>query len=314
MRPLWFDVSYWQKVINPTAMRDAGAYGCAVRAVVGQLYVDPYFAANWNVLDNSGLYRTGYGVYVPAQNWKVQLDAWYRVMPERDVVPRVIDLEIQDAKVPYKKIADDMWSWVGSIKARDGVEPIIYSRKNLVDLWLVPYWTSEQLNSVWWWMAQYTKGRIVEHQGPPDMPKGVRRERVVLQQTADHKPPPPGVTNSSTIDWDRWEIGDEREMRKFIGVNWGYENVPVPEPVDEGGLVYQVAVDKLNIRKLPKSTSTDLGDLHEGDVIVAREIGGTDAWIMTVKGWVCVQQKTTRYLELVQPSPAIPNAEVMDEI
>lgn len=314
MRPLWFDISYWQRLIDAEAMVRAGAHGCAVRSVVGSLYTDPYFSANWDVLGNSDLYRTGYGVYVPAQNWKIQLDNWYRVMPEREVVPRVIDLEIVDAKVPYKKIADDMWSWVGSIRARDGVVPIIYSRKNLVDLWLVPYWTIEQLNSVWWWMAQYTKGKVIEHQGPPDMPKGVRRERVVLQQTADHKPSPPGVTSSKTMDYDRWELGDERDMHKFIALNWGVKDEPEPEPEPvEGGLVYKVMVDELNIRSGPSTSYPSIGKLAEGDLVEAVEVGGKDCWILGDRGWTCVQKGETVYMK-VQPAPAGQELEVSDEV
>lgn len=296
IRPLWFDVAYWQKVIDAGAIVAAGGCGVAVRAVVGRLYTDPYFSANWDELKGTGLYRTGYGVYVPAQNWQAQLDNWYRVMPERDVVPRVIDLEIQDAAVATRKIADDIWSWVGSIEARDGRKPIIYSRKNLVDAWLVPYWSVSQLNSVWWWMAQYTKGRIVEHAGPPDLPKGVRREQVVLHQTADHKPTPVGVAVSKTIDFDRWTNGNETEMRLWIQDNWGIEGYPEPEP-EPFGLEYRVNVATLNVRSAPSLSATDLGDLHRGDVITAIDVGGANSWILTQAGWVCNQLNNTRYLE-----------------
>lgn len=307
-RPLWYDTAYWQKAISAEGLRRAGCCGVAMRAVVGQLYTDPYFLANWTELKNSGIYRTGYGVYVPNQNWQVQLDNWYRVMLEPDVVPRVIDLEIQDSSVAPKKIADDMWRWIGAIGARDGRAPIIYSRANLVNQWLVPYWSAAQMNAVYWWLAQYTWSRITEHAGPPDLPKYLRRERVILHQTADKKPVPAGITPAKTIDWDRWEIGGELEMRDFIYLNWGGKVVePEPEPEPEQGLEYRVCVDTLNIRSLPSSTSTDLGDLHQGDVIVAMDVGGGNSWILTQAGWVCKQQNTTRYLELVNPAQGLVN-------
>lgn len=298
LRPLWFDVAYWQKVIDAGAVVAAGGCGVAVRAVVGRLYTDPYFSANWDELKGT-VYRTGYGVYVPAQNWLAQLDNWYRVMPERDVIPRVIDLEIQDAAVATRKIADDMWNWVGSIEARDGRKPIIYSRKNLVDAWLVPYWSVSQLNSVWWWLAQYTKGKIVEHPGPPDLPKGVRREQVVLHQTADHKPTPVGVSVSKTIDYDRWTKGNEIEMRLWIQDNWGDEIEPDPEPEPDEILEYRVTVATLNVRSAPSLSATDLGDLRRGDIVTAVDVGGANSWILTQAGWVCKQLNNTRYLEKV---------------
>lgn len=297
-RPLWYDVSYWQGVINAEQMLLAGANGCVVRACVGRLYRDPYFAENWTRLGQTWMCRASYGVYVPGQQWLAQLDNWYTVAPGRDVIPRVIDLEIQDEAVPAAAIAADVWKWVVEIEKRDGARPIIYSRANLVDLWIEPYWTAEQINSVYWWMAQYTWDRIREHPGPPTITKKMDRNRVVLHQTADKKPAPEGIVRTKSIDWDRWELGSTANMREFIKYTWG-NGTPEPEPEPGQGLWFRCVVDSLNVRRQPNTLALIVGKLKEGDEVKCTDVGGGNAWVWIGTGWVCKEMTGKVYLEKI---------------
>lgn len=297
-RPMWFDVSYWQGPVDVNAMLAAGCNGCAVRVGVGKLYSDPYFLENYGRM--AGLmYRTSYGVYVPGQDVIGQVDAWYRLHPVLDVIPRVIDLEIKDDSGAANRIAKDIWVMVDVVQKRDGVKPIIYSRKNLVDAWLVPFLGEGWLNDIWWWLAQYTWDRVREHPGEPDLPKGVKRERVILHQTADKKPTPPGVARSKSMDWDRWEIGNTQEMRLFIEQVWGGGQVVEPEPEPAEGLFYRVAVDTLNIREKPNTLADKVGTYKQGDVVECLDVGGGNAWILTGEGWCCKELTGKVYMEKV---------------
>lgn len=279
-RPLWFDVSKWNGVISAEAMKNAGAHGCVARATVGELYTDPYFDANWNELDETGMYKASYGVYVPGQDWGRQLDHWFWVAPERDVIPRVIDLEVRDDMVKPWEIAGDVWRMVEQIKSREGVRPIIYTRAGLVEEWLEPYWSAEQINGVWWWLAQYTWNHVVEHAGPPDLPDELLRGRVVMHQTADKKPGPPGAVVSKALDYDRWELGNADEMRLFIEQEWGGAEPEEPEE-EEGALVFEVMTDRLNVRSGPGVNYEVIEHLVKGDQVRVMDVGGTDAWIKT---------------------------------
>lgn len=296
-RPLWFDVSYWQGPVDAGAMLEAGANGCVVRSNVGKWYSDPYFVENWNRLRGM-MHRTSYGVFVPDQDVIAQLDTWYRMQPVLDVVPRVIDLEIENGVKP-SIIAQGVWRMVDVIEKRDGVKPIIYSRKNLVDLWLVPFLGEGWLNEIYWWLAQYTWDRVREHPGEPDLPKGVKRDRVIMHQTADKKPTPEGVARSKSMDWDRWELGNVQQMDEFIETVWGGGVEPAPVEPGEDGLFYKVIVDSLNIRKEPNTLATVLGTYKAGEVVECTDVGGGSAWILTDRGWCCKELTGKMYLEKV---------------
>lgn len=298
-RPLWFDVSKWNGVISSQAMLAGGAHGCVARAVVGELYTDPYFDANWDEMDFTGMYRASYGVYVPSQDWLRQLDHWYWVAPERDVIPRVIDLEIRDATVQPWEIATDIWAMVEQVRVRDGVRPLIYTRKELVAEWLEPWWDDEQINGVWWWLAQYTWNHVIEHAGPPDISGEMMRERVVMHQTADKKAGPPGAVVSKALDYDRWELGNADEMRQFIEAEWGGGSEPIPDDDEVCGLWYEVVVDKLTVRSGPGLGYGKLGQVVRGQRFAALSMGGKDVWMQIDDrpGWIAVKTGGSVYCE-----------------
>ena len=131
----------------------------------------------------------------------------------------------------------------------------------------------------YWWLAQYSWFGFREHAGPPTLPKRLRRDRVVLHQTSDHKLAPPGEVQSRSVDWDRWEIGNQDEMELWIAGKWGGAAPPPPPPPTEK---HVVVTANLNVRDEPEGK--DIGTLKEGtDVTVVEEMGD---WLKLKEGWI----------------------------
>lgn len=200
----------------------------AIRAAIGWSYQDKWFPGNWDAA--KGIYRTSYHVIHPDLDVVKQVDNWYRVNPLIDIIPRTSDVEVNKINLPPNQIADAVWKMSEIVKARDGVRPLIYSRYLLVNSWLAS-WTTEMLNDHYWWLAQYRWARHIEHAGPPTLPDRVRKDRVILHQTADKKPGFFGEAESAAVDYDRWELGSAVDMVAFIEEVWG-GHAP-PPPVDE---------------------------------------------------------------------------------
>lgn len=224
-RPLWHDVSANQGNVSMDLLAAAGAYGVAIRAGISWGYQDSFFPQNWKAAGASGLMRTSYHVIYTDQDITAQLDNWYRVHPNRDVLPRVIDLEVSRPD-SYAHKAGAVMQMSDAVKARDGVRPWIYSRKNIVDPWLAS-WSIEDLNAHYWWLAQYLWDRIREHPGDPALPTGVLRNNLILHQTADKKAPPHGSVESYALDYDRWERGNATHMFDWIADLYGLPEVPL---------------------------------------------------------------------------------------
>lgn len=225
-RPLWRDYSRYQGQINFAIAAANGVLGMASRSTISWGYQDTWFPRNWEQAGAHDMFRTSYHVLYPGEDITRQADNWYRVHPERDVIPRVIDLELQHDQ-PYTRIADAVWGLSNIVLQRDGVRPIIYSRYLLVNDWLAS-WTTEMLNEHWWWLAQFLWDRTREHAGPPTMPARVDQSRVILHQTADKKGGFAGEVESASVDWDRWLLGDATSMYTFILNTWGDGQPPIP--------------------------------------------------------------------------------------
>jgi hypothetical protein len=72
---------------------------------------------------------------------------------------------------------------------------------------------------------------------------------------------------------------------------------PVEVPPAGAALQFRVNTDMLNIRKTPAVLKTnDIGDAIRNQVFEVKDIGGSDAWIQTDAGWMCVQKGTVRYM------------------
>lgn len=279
-RPLWRDYSRWQGLVNADIAQANGVLGMAHRATISWGYKDSFFRANYDAFGNRGLYRTSYHVIYPDQPIIKQLDNWYSVHEYLETIPRVVDLELKRDQTP-EKIGDVTWLMVEKIKERDGIYPIIYSRYLLVNSWL-KNWTTEMLNRVWWWLAQYGLYGYIEHPGEPTLPNRVNRNRVVLHQTSDHKLAPPGEVKSRAVDWDRWEIGNEAQMHQWIAQNWAGEVITPPEPGAIIPIDHVLVTSNLNLRTKPDATSLDIGTMKAGTDVSITKIEGD--W-GKVEGW-----------------------------
>jgi hypothetical protein len=163
------------------------------------------------------------------------MEHWFKYHPQIDVIPRVLDAELQDNQTDGR-VGEAIWECCEIINKYDGIYPIIYSRYMLLDKWL-RYWTPTMINSVWYWGALYLYDRVREHPGPPKGPMQytiIPEERWILHQTADKKQPFPGETTRGTIaDWDRWEIGNTSQMHSWILAEWGGEPYIPPPTIEE---------------------------------------------------------------------------------
>ena len=215
-RPLWHDLSSHQGwPVRPEVLVANGALGLTYRGGISWGYTDRYFQLNWDAAGGlEGVYRNPYFVPYPDQPVLRQVDSWFRILPEIDVIPRMIDLEVSRSQ-PASKIADVTWEMSELIKSRDGFRPWIYSRKDLIDSWLAS-WSTEMLNDHFWELAQYLWDRLREHPGPPTLPARVRKDRVLFHQTADKKPAPAGAIQSKSIDWGRFEKGSAADLHQLF--------------------------------------------------------------------------------------------------
>ncbi len=203
-----------------------GVQVAIIRAGISWGYQDAWYPANWQKAIDASMYRTSYHVIYTDQPIVKQADNWYKVHPERDILPRDIDLEVDMGDEPEAK-AETVWDMSNLILVRDGVRPLIYSRYLLINEWLAS-WTNEMKNAHYYHLAQYLNDRTKEHPGPPTLPDGVLRERVLIHQTADKIPGYPGEVESAARDKNRWQLGDEAQMHQFIADNWGAGTPPPP--------------------------------------------------------------------------------------
>lgn len=231
-RPRWKDSSRYQGQQDFLLQAANGVWGNVFRQGISWGYQDPTFAQNWGESDGVLRYRSSYHVIYPDQQVKPQFENWVKYHPQIGFIPRVIDLELQRETAPAV-IANQVWEMSERVADHDGVRPLIYSRYTLINTWLSPYWSPVMLNEHYYILAQYLWDRTREHPGPPTLPNGVARDRVVMQQTADKKAAPGGESESYTNDWDRWELGNAEQMQQWIANTWGGAPLPPPLTLEE---------------------------------------------------------------------------------
>jgi len=244
-RPLWRDWSKHNGYVDHAVSAANGALGMAARAGISWGYQDPLFDHNWVGARVNGLHRTSYHVIYAGQPVIEQADNWYRMHPEIDRIPRIIDLEV-DTGVAAAQFAETTWEMSELVLARDGVRPWLYSRYRLINLWLSPYWTQEMLDSHFYILAQYLWDRTREHPGPPTLPKNVQQKNVILHQCADKKAGFPGECQSAAADYDRWELGTAADMVAWIEDHYGGGEQPPIEPPEEVETGWDVQWEELD--------------------------------------------------------------------
>lgn len=228
-RELWRDFSRYDLEVNLLVGQQNGVNGMAGRCVMGWSGVDPTFPGLWSQAgDLDNYYRTSYGVLYPSLSVPRFCDHWFKHHPDIDIIPRVLDAEVQDGQTDAK-VGEKIWEACEIIYEYDGKYPIIYSRYLLLDKWL-RYWSQEMIEKMYYWGARYLWDRTREHPGPVYGKMNyveIPEDNWVLHQTADKKRPFPGETQRSTIvDWDRWIIGKGQQMHQWIKEKWGGGGTP----------------------------------------------------------------------------------------
>lgn len=198
--------------------------GAALRATKGDWYIDSGFAHNVQIMQDAERPWCPYHVLYSTHTLAKQRDHIFRAVPNPGPWKRrILDIETTGAARVW---SDLTWGISEACLSEDGKRPIIYSRTNLVNQWLVPYWTNDMLNAHYWHFAAYfyrataiarwTMGRTGEYLGSIALPrlvvggqvvKEVQKDRVILHQTGDTAPafslyPPP--KGSYKQDTDRW--------------------------------------------------------------------------------------------------------------
>lgn len=198
------DVSYHQDAIHWARVRRAGVHFAFVRASDGGGFPDPRFAANWAGARKAGVLRGAYQYFRPDEDPGGQADLLIAMLGgDRGELPPVIDVETAGTRSPAQ-LARAVVRWVERVRARLGVEPIVYTGPDFwrdhggaadlsrQPLWLAHYTTGCPLVPPrWtaWTFWQYSeRGRVPGISGPVDLDlfAGGREELDALVRRARH--------------------------------------------------------------------------------------------------------------------------------
>ncbi|NSW53312.1 MAG: hypothetical protein HPY85_12475 [Anaerolineae bacterium] len=220
--PFGIDVSRWQGTINwnVIAAHVPKVEFVAIRAALSWGYTDTYFAYNWAEARRVGIPRSAYHVIYPDEDPVRQMSYFLNVVgDDLGELPLTIDVEL-DRDVPPATYRLRLKAALDYIENTVNRRPIIYSRASFINTWVTgsdtpPSW----YNFYDWWLAQYLLSGE-EHPGPPTLPRGVMRSRVIIHQTSD-RGEPFGV-ESGALDYNRWQFA--------LGHLDHYAGLSVPKP------------------------------------------------------------------------------------
>ena len=204
-------------------------------------YVDVAYSFGKAECKRLGIPMGAYHVFYPNSDPLRQAQHFVNVAGLDTDFPLVADIELGEgahacSPLQYQKA---LKIYLDEIERLTGEKPIIYSRATFLDYYVVgsgvaPSWFGEYD----YWLAQYLLSGV-EHQGPPTLPKGVTRDKVVIHQTSDRGDGSYYGVQSKAVDLNRWQLS-EAELLTFIG----QEVEPEPEP--EPPTFEQVVIYKLN--------------------------------------------------------------------
>ena len=148
------DVSYYQENIAWKRVRRAGIRYAFIRASDGFDRTDERFAQNWAGAKRAGVLRGAYQYFRPDQDPLVQADLLVNMLAnDPGELPPVIDVETDGGKKPAELVSR-VQIWVERVRAKLGVEPIIYTGPE--------FWRdktkSADMTSQRLWIAHYTRG------------------------------------------------------------------------------------------------------------------------------------------------------------
>jgi len=149
------DISRHQGEIDFNVMKAAGAVGVAMRATIGNYYIDPNFYINWDKAGAAGLFRTAYHVVKPSKTVASQMqhfsDAVGDRHPDFGIGGWVLDCELDDG-MDKRTITDNIWGCATKFSDHCGLDVFIYTRMSWFNTFTYPgEWDNWPL-----WVARYT--------------------------------------------------------------------------------------------------------------------------------------------------------------
>jgi GH25 family lysozyme M1 (1,4-beta-N-acetylmuramidase) len=218
------DVSYYQGNINWTSVKNSGVAFAFIRVSDGTGFRDPKFQTYWAGAKSAGIIRGAYQFFRPAQDVAAQadllIDALGGVYTPGDLPP-VIDVEADGGLAPAT-VAARVRTWVDRVKARLGVDPIVYTGKYFWrdevggptsfagnPLWIAQYTSlCPDLPAPWakWTFWQHSdRGSVPGISGNVDVNKfnGSMADLTAFANGTAMPPPPPPSTSCSSATLDR---------------------------------------------------------------------------------------------------------------
>ncbi|MFT3771468.1 MAG: GH25 family lysozyme [Minicystis sp.] len=147
------DVSVYQGKVDWAKVKASGRSFAFARVSDGTSHLDTQFAANWAGIKAAGMVRGAYQFFRPSQDAVAQADLMVSkigTLAPGDLPP-VIDVEDDDG-LSGTKVVNAVRTWVDRVKAKTGVDPIIYSASG--------FWNAlpntAQFAGQTLWVANYT--------------------------------------------------------------------------------------------------------------------------------------------------------------
>jgi GH25 family lysozyme M1 (1,4-beta-N-acetylmuramidase) len=233
LHPFGLDVSSHQGVIN---WDKVAAFTPKVRFVfirAGQSWgwEDPQFKNNWEGAKRVGIARGAYHVLYPGQPVARQVDNFVSIVGEdQGELAMSGDVELTHNVIPQAYLPT-MGEYLSRISDACKRPAICYTRASFIDYYVLgnglldpPRW----FNDYDWWLAHYLLSGV-EHAGPPPLPRGVRRDRVIIHQTSAKGDGLKAGMESAELDLNRWQEPTARLT--YAGYLAAY-NEQTPPPVD----------------------------------------------------------------------------------
>ena len=315
--PFGIDVSFWEGVIDwdAIASHNPQVVFVGIKATEGINIVDPQFKRNWTEakrvsdkrVTSGGLpiFRTAYHFLKTNQDPIVQAKLFLSTVgSDTGELPLTVDAE-DGSSTQVSIVRDCVYRFANQITVSDhNRQPMIYSSASWINGYLVgtlngvwnkpPLW----LNTFNWWLAQYLRV-AEEYPNLVDLPMGVDRDHILIQQTGDHLPSF-GTPGSKMLDYDRW-MGDMGSLVRFVsgsGSSVIVDPDPTPLPAASGSPLQFKVLNSMNIRNAPSLSAPVVGQIAGGTNVFAEDVGGANSWIKIGENqWICHSLGTINYLK-----------------
>jgi len=251
--PLIWDVSEHQGELDWDIALEHGVVGAYIRAGVG-IRKDPLFQRNWEEAGRIGIFRTSYWAPWPELDWDTALNRWFVQHPVIENVERVIDFE----HIAGESAACFEYMF-GAVSEHDGVDPLTYSRLNLLEPYLLPYVDKSKLKLI---LAEYNLYRDKEEDGLV-LPDGIEIDQVLMKQTADKIV----IDGIGAVDHNRF-IGPPEVMESWLGIG------DLTNPVGECG---EIQEDIAQLALGASVLSQKLKTLEQGQLEITEDVMNLEA-------------------------------------